>query len=184
MQKITLDQDVYLIKNFLSEAECIDFINQSEADGYEEATVTTLEGQKMIKGIRNNQRVLLNDFDLASNFWNRIKPFVTEKFDDWVPVSVNEQFRFYKYEVDERFNKHRDGRFRRNEKEESRLTLMVYLNDDFEGGETEFDAFTVQPEQGTALIFRHDIKHKGCKVVAGAKYAIRTDIMFQNEATE
>jgi len=173
-----LDRDVYLVKNFLSEEECDKFIQQSESIGYEEATVTTLEGQKMIKGIRNNQRVLVNDPDLARFFWERIQPFVTEQFDSWIPTSVNEQFRFYKYALNERFNKHRDGRFRRTESEESRLTLMVYLNDDFLGGETEFDDFTVLPEKGTALVFRHDIKHKGCKVLSGFKYAIRTDIMF------
>ena len=181
MEKITLDQDVYLIKNFLTDEECSAFIQQSENVGYQEATVTTLEGQKMIKGIRNNQRVLLNDIVLADKFWVRIKPFVTEQFDSWLPSSVNEQFRFYKYALNERFNKHRDGRYRRNEHEESRLTLMVYLNENFSGGETEFDHFTVLPETGTALVFRHDIKHKGCKVLSGLKYAIRTDIMFTDQ---
>jgi prolyl 4-hydroxylase len=178
MEKIILDPDVYLVKNFLSNQECDAFIQRSESIGYEEATVTTLEGQKMIKGIRNNQRVLIKDFELATNFWNRIQPFVVEQFDSWIPASVNEQFRFYKYALNERFNKHRDGRYRKSEREESRLTLMVYLNDDFLGGETEFDTFTVLPEKGTALLFRHEIKHKGCKVLSGFKYAIRTDIMF------
>lgn len=181
MEKIILEKDVYLIKNFLSPKECIDFIQYSEEIGYQEATVTTLEGQKMIKGIRNNQRVLIHDLELASQFWTRIKPFIDEKFENWIPIGVNEQFRFYKYAIDERFNRHRDGRFRRNEHEESRLTFMVYLNGDFSGGETEFDSFTVKPEAGTALIFRHDIKHKGCKVLAGSKYAIRTDIMFSDQ---
>jgi len=179
MKKVILDTDVYLIKNFLTDSECADFVRQSEAIGYEEATVTTLEGQKMIKGIRNNQRVLIKDFELAERFWNKIQPFVTETFESWEPVSVNEQFRFYKYDVGERFNRHRDGRFRRSETEESRLTFMIYLNENFLGGETEFDTFSVTPETGTALLFRHDIKHKGCKIESGTKYAIRSDIMFE-----
>ena len=180
MEKLILDEDVYLIKNFLSDAECQTYIEQSEAIGYEEATVTTNEGQKMIKAIRNNQRVIIQDVDLATDFWRRAQSFVTERYEDWSPIAINEQFRFYKYAVNQRFNKHRDGRFRRNPNEESRLTLMVYLNDNFEGGETEFDAFTVVPEKGTALVFRHDIKHKGCRVREGFKYALRSDIMFSN----
>ena len=54
-----------------------------------------------------------------------------------------------------------------------------HLNDQFSGGETEFDDFSVQPKTGTALIFKHEIKHKGCKVISGTKYALRTDIMFK-----
>lgn len=180
MEKTKLAEDIYLVKNFLSKTECEAFIRHSEEIGYEEATVTTNEGQKMIKGIRNNQRVLIKDLELADQFWKRIQPFILEKFDNWSPIGVNEQFRFYKYAINERFNKHRDGRFRRNDREESRLTFMVYLNEDFAGGETEFDDFSVSPETGCALIFRHDIKHKGCKIVSGTKYAIRTDIMFSD----
>lgn len=41
MEKIVLDRDVYLVKNFLSNEECDRFIHQSEGIGYEEATVTT-----------------------------------------------------------------------------------------------------------------------------------------------
>lgn len=39
-------------------------------------------------------------------------------------------------------------------KKKSFYTFMIYLNDDFEGGETEFEnLLTVTPEKGTALIF-------------------------------
>jgi predicted 2-oxoglutarate/Fe(II)-dependent dioxygenase YbiX len=178
MKKIILSSDVFIIEDFLSSSECITFINSSEQKGYEEATVTTLEGQKMIKGIRNNTRVIENNTELANKFWNKISPFIEDIDKEVKPIGVNEQFRFYKYVSGQRFNKHRDGKFTRNESEESRLTLMVYLNEEFTGGETEFDDFSVTPKSGTALIFKHEVKHKGCMVESGSKYAIRTDIMF------
>ncbi|WP_196893880.1 2OG-Fe(II) oxygenase [Aureivirga marina] len=178
MKKHIITPDVFTIEGFLTEKECLSFINYSESIGFKEATVSTLSGPKMIKGIRNNTRVIINDEDLATEIWNKIKSFIPS-VDGKEPLGVNEQFRFYKYDIGERFNKHRDGRFVRNENEESRLTLMIYLNEEFEGGETEFDTFSVQPKTGTALIFLHEIKHKGCKVTEGTKYALRTDIMFE-----
>ena len=56
---------------------------------------------------------------------------------------------------------------------------MIYLNDDFEGGETTFEQFTVQPKKGTALIFHHPIKHAGEQIRSGVKYALRTDVMYK-----
>ncbi|MBP2833495.1 2OG-Fe(II) oxygenase [Aquimarina sp. U1-2] len=184
MKKEIIADGVYVIKNFLSEAECNKFIRRSEKIGYEEATVATSEGPKMIKGIRNNQRVTITDKVLAETFWKRIQPFVEERYEDWVPTSVNERFRFYKYDIGERFNKHRDGRVKIHDWKESRLTFMVYLNGDFEGGATEFENFSIHPEVGTALIFEHEIKHKGCRIIKGNKYVIRTDIFFEKPASD
>lgn len=179
LNKKDLGNGVFIIQHFLSNKECENFIKISEAKGYEEATVSTLEGPKMMKMIRNNQRVIEKNPELSSLLWERIKTFIPESKDFWTPISINEQFRYYKYNIGERFNKHRDGVFRRSSIEESRLTLMIYLNECFEGGETEFDTFNVKPETGTAIVFEHHLKHKGSKVLKGVKYALRSDIMFR-----
>ncbi|MFT5819073.1 MAG: hypothetical protein ACI8ZM_000295 [Crocinitomix sp.] len=179
MKKVSYSPDVFIIEDFLSTVECLELIQLSQKIGYEEATVTTYEGQKMIKGIRNNTRVIKTDFDIAEEFWNKINPFISPTTDGSTAIGVNEQFRFYKYEKGQRFNKHRDGRFKRNENEESKLTFMVYLNEKFIGGETEFENFSIIPKPGTALIFKHHVKHKGCIIESGTKYVIRTDIMFR-----
>jgi hypothetical protein len=179
MKKVAYSPEVFIIEDFLSAAECVELIQLSEKIGYQEATVTTTEGQKMIKGIRNNTRVIKVDFDIAEEFWSKIKSFILPRKDGSIPIGVNEQFRFYKYDKGQRFNKHRDGKFKRNAKEESKLTFMVYLNEGFVGGETEFEEFSIIPKAGTALVFEHRVRHKGCIIESGTKYAIRTDIMFQ-----
>jgi prolyl 4-hydroxylase len=56
---------------------------------------------------------------------------------------------------------------------------MIYLNDNYDGGETTFNRLTIQPRQGTALIFLHDLEHEGSSVRRGIKYVLRTDIMFR-----
>ncbi len=56
---------------------------------------------------------------------------------------------------------------------------MIYLNDDFKGGETRFDKIVVQPRKGSALFFYHDLEHEGSEVLEGVKQVLRTDVLFE-----
>lgn len=56
---------------------------------------------------------------------------------------------------------------------------MIYLNDDFEGGETTFPGLWIAPKQGTALIFMHHLYHSGREVTKGIKYVLITDVMYR-----
>ena len=58
---------------------------------------------------------------------------------------------------------------------------MIYLNEEFEGGETSFDDVTIRPKTGTALCFIHELKHEGCPVKNGIKYALRSDIIYKKK---
>ncbi|MCR9199316.1 MAG: 2OG-Fe(II) oxygenase [Planctomycetaceae bacterium] len=82
---------------------------------------------------------------------------------------------------------HQDFPFERDNGERSFLTFMIYLNDDFEGGETSFedsysdepfDPFSVVPQTGMALFFEHGTYHIGELVSHGRKYVLRTDVMY------
>jgi hypothetical protein len=55
------------------------------------------------------------------------------------------------------------------------LTYLLYLNDNFEGGETEFACGKViKPKKGKLLIFPSSppFVHRGCKVKSGDKYVV------------
>ena len=170
---------IWTIEDFLSSRECDDLIIFSEQKEYEEATVSLTGGAKMIKRVRNNYRLLHKDENLANRYWEKLKDFCPERIENNLVIGLNEQFRFYKYESSQRFKRHIDGRFVRNEFEESRITFMIYLNDDFQGGETKFDDLAIYPKRGTALCFIHEQKHEGCPVAKGEKYVIRTDVMYR-----
>ena len=55
---------------------------------------------------------------------------------------------------------------------------MIYLNDDFQDGETKFEEFAIKPKKGAALFFIHQIRHMGGTVAKGRKYVLRTDVMY------
>jgi hypothetical protein len=78
---------------------------------------------------------------------------------------------------------------------------MIYLNEDFTGGSTNFIRDDqelqwdekegrysaeekkvmekVKPETGMAIIFNHKILHEGATVKEGLKYILRTEAMYQ-----
>lgn len=72
---------------------------------------------------------------------------------------------------------HKDGPWR-EEGLESRLTFLAYPNEGFEGGETDFRNFKVQPQTGMAVLFVHDTWHEGVEVRSGQKYVLRSDVLY------
>jgi predicted 2-oxoglutarate/Fe(II)-dependent dioxygenase YbiX len=178
---------IWSVDGFYSPDECAAAIAASEAAGFEEALVTTGRGMVMSKDVRNNDRHIFDDPALASSLFDRIRhnvpEFIRERHDDpateWQVCGVNERFRMYRYGPGHRFKPHLDGAFHRVPgQEESALTFMIYLNDDFEGGETAFQDRVVRPRCGSALFFFHAILHEGREVTRGQKYVLRSDVMY------
>ena len=91
----------------------------------------------------------------------------------------NERFRYYRYEKQQQFTWHQDGAVRLDSGEESFLTFMIYLNDQFDGGHTEFGWESVRPVEGMALVFPHHLRHQGSVVTGGVKYVLRTDVLYR-----
>ena len=163
MTRAELDGDrIFVIRDFLSQAECVELIRRSDDLTWEVGTV----GGEVVGGVRNNERVLFDDRPLATDLFHRARPFLPDEIDDLAFVGFNERWRFYRYRPGQTFRPHRDGMYQRLEVwEESRLTFMVYLNDRMTGGQRRFfegmeEAFrgnpclSVQPKEGTAARVR------------------------------
>jgi len=181
MQKHILADSIFTIEGFWTSQECDDFIAKSEIIGYEPATVETGGGQQVITAVRNNNRVIYKDYELAERLWQKIGPFVPQQIGNSKAVGLNELFRFYKYEPGQEFKRHRDQSYTRSDGDASYFTFMIYLSQNFEGGETTFSNVTIQPKKGLALVFLHNLEHEGSPVKKGLKYVLRTDIMFRFE---
>ena len=186
-------ENLFTLPQLLSEAECAQLIARGEALGFEAASITTAFGPRMMPDVRNNDRVIFDDTELAQDLWERIRPFVPAELADSRAFGLNERFRFYRYDPTQRFKGHRDGSFQRSPTIASRLTFMIYLNEGFRGGETKFYSedrvnglrrtiASIAPATGMGLIFAHEWWHEGSAVEAGRKYVLRTDIMFAGKA--
>lgn len=175
------DVKLWTVPNFLSADESAGLIERAMAMGCAPAPITTRMGPVMNEDIRNNTRAMFDDLELSAMLFERAKAHVPAEIEGWQLSGVNERLRIYRYEPGQRFAMHRDGCFRRNEREESFLTFMVYLNEGFDGGETEFpyESRMIVPETGMALFFIHHLLHEGCTVTRGEKFALRTDVMYR-----
>jgi hypothetical protein len=188
-QLLTDRDDLFVVSDFLSPAECAHYTARSESVGFGDAPIMGLGGPVMRKDIRNNDRVILDDRALAREMWERLLPHFPEVTTSWRPMGLNERWRFYRYDPGQQFDWHFDGAFERSPLERSAYTFMLYLNGDVAGGATEFHLRTygrvrdddpvirVQPEPGKALVFPHHVLHRGAPVAAGRKYVMRTDVM-------
>lgn len=179
MKMDKLSEQIFLIENFWNSEACKAMIDFSEKTGYEEALIDGDNGQVRVEEVRNNQRILFTDLALRDQIWSEVKEFAPQKIGNSIAIGLNEMFRFYKYQPGQLFKKHRDQSFMRNESEASYYTLLIYLNDDFEGGTTTFNNITINPKAGACLIFLHDLEHEGSILTQGIKYVLRTDIMYQ-----
>ena len=179
----------FTLDNFLTPEECKAFIKRSEDIGYEESKIRVGNTEEMNKDVRDNYRVVFDDKELADSLFERVKEYLPQELDEnkeWKLLNLNERFRFYRYENGQQFKQHKDGSFVRNDNEVSKVTLMMYLNDDFKGGATRFvlENEYVEPKEGKLLLFRHGLLHAGCPVFTGVKYVLRTDVMYvKNETT-
>jgi prolyl 4-hydroxylase len=173
--------EIYEIDDFLSDSECAAVIEKMK-DALIPSTVTNPETDK---SVRTSTTAFLRCTD---SFYSAIN----NKFHEFmrIPLAMGEEPQGQKYEVGQEFKPHCDW-FDVNQAYnqvhlnlgQRTYTMMVYLNDVEEGGETKFTKvnFLVKPKKGKAVVWNNidkDIKgnwfseHWGTPVIKGEKYII------------
>ena len=63
----------------------------------------------------------------------------------------------------------------------TKLSTVLYLNDDFSGGETVFPDLQLEivPESGKALLFAPELRHMSKPVLRGIKYIVRSEVLYR-----
>lgn len=169
-----------VIDDVLTPAECDAMLTRLRAMPAEQATIDMVGGAALRPNIRNNSRVTFDDEALAATLWGRLSKQVPATLLGWTALGLNERFRGYHYAPGQRFAPHHDGVFQRNPTERSMLSVLLYLNDDCVGGETNLIDLeeSIAPAPGRALLFQHLLLHEGAEVAAGDKHVLRTDVMY------
>lgn len=209
LPEVSTSKSLYFIKNVLTSIECQHLINSSRLH------YQSLE-HEFSKDEREANRVLTNDTQFASVLYSRIERFLSNDpklsslrpcgfgtSGTWIPHKINSCFRYNQYVGPSiGFVPHRDATYIEDENSRSILTLLIYLNDDFQKGETIFlkshnrrnknqlvsdelengfhERYRFEPKTGSILIFNHNIIHLGDEILPGdIKYLIRTDLVFK-----
>ena len=169
---------VLTLDDFLSQAECLSLVAEAEHLGFGPAPQER-RGQRGRPGRFRPQRVEQQRPGLAAVLWKSLRPYVERDAPGgWQPVGLSQRMRFCRYEPGQRFDAHTDVPSVHG-LALSRMSLLVYLNDDFHGGATRFRRLRVQPRRGTALIFRHELEHEEARLLLGRKYVLRSDVLYR-----
>jgi prolyl 4-hydroxylase len=162
---------IWVTEDFFTADECVEWIDFAEDIGFTD--------KKIISGIRTSATI--DDKDKSFLLWQRAKEHLPKMIYHHVAVGLNERLRFYRYNAEQKFAWHTDGTVTLPNNQKSLLTFLIYLNNNYQGGETAFRNelnTVVRPETGTMLAFKHEILHEGSEVKSGRKYILRSDVMF------
>lgn len=191
----SLRAQVIEIPNVLTAAECERLIDLAEGGGLaQQKYIDSSTAQARARGV-------LQDESWGPMIWSRISTMpissITTRAQggdgihpdvfEPTPVGVNSFVRVYRYDIGTRFSPHEDAPFTAPDGSRSFLTALVYLNEEFKGGDTIFyvdwrnpDAghLRIGPKRGTVVLFPHELWHEGAEVTAGQKYVLRTEVMY------
>lgn len=169
-----------IVREALSPAECARLRAVAFEGGFAAAPVTTARGPVMRPDIRNNTRFMTDRADLAAELWDKTGPALATWLAGLAVCGFNERLRFYRYVNGQGFAPHLDGHYARPGTEQrSTHTVLFYLSDGYEGGQTVLYRHDVQfrARMGEALVFEHRQLHEGAPVTQGEKVVCRTDLM-------
>lgn len=134
-------------------------------------------------------RKVIQDEGLAGRLWRRIAALLPTELNGWELGGVCDSFRLIRYDPGHYYGAHvdmsnglgRDGAHERR----TFVTLMVYLNDGFDGGDLVFHTapteYRVRPETGLGFLFWQDdqaLLHEGAPVTEGEKFILRGDVFY------
>ena len=181
MNLLSVSENIFTLDSFLSSKEYEAFIVKAEKDGFRSADVDIGKGRSHLTHIRNNERVDWVSEELAEDWWDKLPHDLLPEIEGRKAIGLTPRFRFYRYTPGQKFNMHKDGR-QEASGNTTMMTLLVYLNEGYEGGSTKFrqDDVEINAVTGQALIFEHHLWHQGTIIESGSKYVLRTDIVFQS----
>jgi len=211
--KEIFENKIWICNNFLSDSECDEIIINGEKNNMEYLNyrksyrIIALDSNKnLVKTISNR----LEQHNFISSI-NKLKciPYGFDSYNiNWNnndSSQINNCFRMNKY-ISSNFKIHRDAQLTISKTIKSNYTMLIYLNDNFDGGETIFQIpnkndinvdniyngisateesellkdksifHFEKPAKGKCIIFDQRILHKSNNC-NGTKYVLRTDLI-------
>jgi prolyl 4-hydroxylase len=173
-----------LLHNALTDEFCDKTIEKLNKKKWEDALINGGGKQVLDKEIRDCKRIMEIDEELSAFVMGIIKKHLPEEFGNKFMIDLNPMFRYLKYGPGNYFRPHYDLRYTDKLGRVSLITVQMYLNDDFKGGETVFfddnerKIYTHIPKKGDIILFEQGFEHAGSEVTEGTKYSVRTEVMY------
>ncbi|KAJ7779201.1 hypothetical protein B0H16DRAFT_808617 [Mycena metata] len=204
----------FIINDVFEAAECKALIDAAEAVGMLPDEPTAGSAAQLASVLAHNF-IWLADTEFLATMYSRVVALLPQTIHGGTVRGINARFRLYRYHPGALYRPHIDGAWPASALDSttsppsyvydsdptvySRLTFLIYLNDDFDGGCTTFflpsaehgvlEARPVKPRTGTVCVFPHgaargSLLHEGSGVTRGAKYVIRTEVLYDVDKSE
>jgi Rps23 Pro-64 3,4-dihydroxylase Tpa1-like proline 4-hydroxylase len=160
---------IWVVEDFMSQVQCNDLIDKIEKTNFKVA--------RQYKEGRHNKETFLEEAGIVLLLRTKFKEINTSRTSmQFTITDFSLPLEFYKYETGDFIKRHSDAHRELNGRY-SKLTLVLYLSDNCEGGETYFDKYNmkINPKCGTALLFEQQLNHEALIVTKGTKYVLRTN---------
>ena len=161
------------------------------------ALINVFEESKPFRVLRNNEVMNFTELNVNENYPELLDLLVSytmataarylndlHDYKDFFKLDALEEFRIKRYTSNslftgpQQFRTHVDVGDPASSKRQ--LAFLFYLNDNFEGGETEFDHGLIKPKEGDILVFppTWQYPHAGLPVKDGTKYIMSTYLHY------
>lgn len=163
------DNKIWVIPQFIDINTCDAIIHQVYQKGFRQA--------RQFEQGRHNHEVFIQDPPIIQKINKRLSEiYLNDGQNNQVIKMHPANVEVYKYNPGDYIARHSDAPSV-IDNEISVFTLVVYLSDDFKGGETHFNDFAmnVKPPKGGAVIFGHEHHHEALLVEEGHKYILRSN---------
>ena len=133
--------------------------------------------------LKCGERVIIKNDIWPSDFRLRLKSILPSEVNGMNFLEISKYLRFDRYTFGQSLKPKNNACMIKN-KLQTKLSLMIYLNDDFTGGHTRFfdvesmNYFDSKPQAGKALLFDQDVFYAGLRVTSGIKYTLCVDIIY------
>lgn len=185
--RLANELQIYQVRRFLNDAECEGLI-AAAADHYNQSRVIT-DGDHVYDESRTSESCFLSR-DYGDDPWVQSVHAKLMDLYGWGDTLNSDPLQLHKYDVGQLFAQHADyydmpEQAERVERTGQRTwTMIVYLNDDFMGGETKFPFIGLKcvPRKGTLVLWNNLFpedgepnplsQHAGLPVAEGTKYLL------------
>ncbi len=178
---------VNVVHNFISSEQCDDWVRRAETKERETLKVVDVEKSSRTNIVskldpnRVTESVVLGDLEDEMNL--KIALALQTKIEPHYPCKIAwyESAILLRYTAGGHYKKHADSdNYNVEHKVQVKtldrdVSLLLYLNDDYEGGGIKFSKFNYryQPRKGDLVFFPSDFRymHEAEKVISGVRYA-------------
>lgn len=188
---VNLDYGINLYKNAIKKDQCFNIINKLENEinkgipgiSWSNAKVNDKEDISVVRNCvdlkykKEDLGITLPKNETLLEIYNYIENSLDKCLIDYeslwhLKMQYKEAFNFVKYNPGKYFKIHADhGPYY-----SCTISAVIYLNDDYEGGEIEFirHGLTFKPEAGDIIIFPSNFvyEHSSLEVFSGIKYSV------------